>query len=98
MECNILVEGELLVQGKVFKMGQTPVCFSYGSKLITRKGNSVDVGKVTNLGIFLKYTLYPITCDGSGWRIMREKEKKEIYIYIYISGSLCCIAEIGRTL
>ena len=36
--------------------------------------------------------LYPITCDGTWWKIMWEKE----CIYT-LTGSLCCTAEIDRT-
>ena len=48
-------------------------------------------------------SIYPVTCDGTWWRIMWEKE--HIYMCIYICvcvcvwlGSLCCTAEIDRTL
>ena len=38
--------------------------------------------------------LYLITCDGTWWMIMWEKECK----YICITGLLCYTAEIDRTL
>ena len=43
-------------------------------------------------GVDKQWKLYLITCDGTQWRIMWEKE------YICIPGSLCCTAETDRTL
>ena len=49
---------------------------------------------------------YLITCDGTRWKIIWEKEclslslslSLYIYIYIYMTGSLCCTAEMDTTL
>ena len=48
--------------------------------------------------------LYPVTCDGTWWRIMWEKEYKYMCVYTHthtnthVRGSLCCTVEIDRTL
>ena len=44
--------------------------------------------------------LYSVTCDGTWWGIMWEEECVCIYVcvYIYITESLGCTAEIDRTL
>ena len=44
--------------------------------------------------------LYPVTCDGSGWKIMWEKEciHTHTHTHTYISGSLFCTEDIDRTL
>lgn len=46
--------GGNIVQGKIFKMEQTPACFCYESRLITRWGNSMEGRKVASLRDILK--------------------------------------------
>ena len=58
---------------------------------------SFGVDKQWDLAIYkVNSELYPVTCDGTWWKIMWEK--KCAYIYICITGSLCWTAEIGTIL
>ena len=43
-----------------------------------------------------RWELYLVTCDGTWWRIMGEKEY--ICVCMCMTGSLCCTVEIDRTL
>ena len=42
--------------------------------------------------------LYLVTCDGTWWMIIWEKECIYAYIFIYMTGSICCTVEIDGSL
>ena len=42
--------------------------------------------------------IYLVTCDGTWWRIMGEKECIYVRVWERETGSLCCTEEIYRTL